>query len=223
MAADRTLGNEVRDFAEWHLGRRYFLVWAVSIADEQIRARVDAAQQCLSPWLIADYRRQHHITVHVCGFPARERLQPDDFPFAAAFRQFDALRNMAGTARGPFELEIGGFGSFSSAPYLPVADPTGRLEQFRQLLAVEGLEVRDVEYVPHITLGLYRGAHEVADIVAATRSLRQQPAITLPVRYLDLLAYEASVIGGPLQIVYRLDLVNNLLFPGKLFSLLRAP
>ena len=76
LAEPLTLRNERRDFPEWHRGRPHYLLWAIDTDLAAVRARVVAAQRALDGLLLDGYRRQPHITLALCGFPARG-AEPD--------------------------------------------------------------------------------------------------------------------------------------------------
>ena len=117
LAEPLTLRNERRDFPEWHRGRPHYLLWAIDTDLAAVRARVVAAQRALDGLLLDGYRRQPHITLALCGFPAHGAAPAaDEFDLAWLQARVAALE----AARiAPFTLALGGLESFSSAPLLP--------------------------------------------------------------------------------------------------------
>jgi len=208
-----------RDFSEWHRGRERYALWAI-VPDEALLAkRLAEAEASLAGLLLPVYRRQPHITLHVCGFPANCRRYDDDFLPDQLQAQLAAL---ALVAVSPFVLEVGGLGSFATAPYLTVDDPTGALAPLRSALAVAGGEWRESAYVPHITVGLYAGAYPVARVARGRSQLAADP-VSLPMSRIALMTYDSRVVGGPLQTVAEFDLADKLLRPESSSSLFVAP
>ena len=80
LAEPLTLRNERRDFGDWHRGRPHYLLWAIDVDLPAVRSRITAAQRALDGLLLDGYRRQPHITLALCGFPARTaRPAVDEF------------------------------------------------------------------------------------------------------------------------------------------------
>ena len=132
LAEPLTLRNGRRDFPEWHRGRPHYLLWAIDTDLPAVRARVVAAQRALDGLLLDGYRRQPHITLALCGFPARG-AEPavDEFDLAWLQARVAALE----AARvAPFTLAIGGLESFSSAPFLHVGGALAALAALRACL-----------------------------------------------------------------------------------------
>jgi len=216
LAAGQTQCNVLRDFPEWHKGRSRYAVWALSLTDDRLLRRLDEARVCLAPYLLADYQRQSHVTLHVCGFPAAIHHHDDDFVFGQLQRQFNALH---GLGEIPFELSIGGLGSFTTAPYLTVHDSSGVLGRLRQALACGSNEWREADYIPHITVGLYNGVYSVEELSRRMAPLATPEPLNLSFRRVALMTYASEEIGGTLETVCEYDLADNLLFPGSLFNL----
>lgn len=197
-----TLPCQLRDFPEWHQGRARYWLWSIPVQCPAVLQRMQAARQLLGDWLHPPGRRQAHITLFVCGFAIPSPRLDDDIAPAVLEAQRKAL---AGLRPEAFELGIGGLDSFASAAFLGVRDD-GRLEQLRQALAQLSPEVRQAEYVPHLTLGLYRHATSAAQWRERAAPLRDCPPLTLPVRELQLLSYAAAEPQGPLRIEARVAL-----------------
>lgn len=198
-----TVPAEARDYPEWRRGRIAYAVWAVMLdisAHPAVLARYQVLQTLLAQqgWLLSGYVRQPHITVHVCGFAAETSRYDDDFTAAHYQQQCAALQQAQ--PRG-FTLEIGGFGSFASAPYVQVQDPEGGLAALRSALALGGDEWRETPYHPHLTLGLYGQRIATTDVAEHMTPFLTMPPLSLPVRQLELLHYDSRVMGGALQVI----------------------
>ena len=117
-----TIPSELRDFPEWHRGRKLYAVWILRCDEnDAIKAKFKAARAHLSDYLLKHYHRQPHITLFVCGFLVEAHQFNDDFTQAQLMAQVQAL----GKANiQPLEIEIGAMNSFASAPFLEVRDPS---------------------------------------------------------------------------------------------------
>ena len=194
-AAGLTLANERRDFPEWHLGRPRYALWALDVDVAPVRQRVQAAQRHLAHWLLADYQRQPHITLSLCGFPSDTPRHADDFGLDALRAQLDALQQ---AQFEPFEIEIGALATFTSAPYLSVSDAGGHIAALRAcLMGGEGGE-SGLTYTPHVTVGLYADAWPMPAVQARLASFAVDAPLRLRVVGVSLMAYAAAEIGGPL-------------------------
>jgi 2'-5' RNA ligase len=196
-AAGLTLANERRDFPEWHLGRPRYALWALDVDVAPVRQRVQAAQRHLAHWLLADYQRQPHITLSLCGFPSDTPRHADDFGLDALRAQLDALQQ---AQFEPFEIEIGALDSFTSAPYLTVGDAGGHIAALRRCLTGEAGEAGEPGfiYTPHVTVGLYADAWPTAAVQARLDSFACAAPLRLRVTGVSLMAYAAREIGGEL-------------------------
>ena len=190
-----TLRNERRDFREWHRGRPHYLLWAIDVDLPAVRTRVAAAQRALDGLLLDGYRRQPHITLALCGFPARgAEPAADEFETAWLQARVEALE----TARiAPFALALGGLESFSSAPFLHVAGAHGALAALRACLHAHTPHPQG-EYVPHVTVGLYADAHPTATVAARFDAFAPGPPLHCAVERIALMGYAAAEIGGAL-------------------------
>ncbi|MET4163285.1 2'-5' RNA ligase [Marinobacterium sp. MBR-111] len=190
-----TIPCELRDYPEWHFGRQMYCVWTLPVRDRLVLERLQAAQQHLLPWLHQNYRRQAHITLFVCGFDALVQHRDDDFTRQAQQLQCEALEMLA---QASFSLQIGGLDSFASAPYLQVNDPEGVLAVLREQLETINPEVRQADYVPHLTVGLFQQALSWSQLQARINSFNRAESLTLRVSELELSCYRASELFGPL-------------------------
>lgn len=187
-----TLPSEQKDFVEWRQGRTHFAVWALDL-DLPVLHQASAEIRVLSgEYWLADYLRQPHLTVGLCGFPVANAAQLDDYALARFTAQCQALLD---AAPSPFELEIGAPDSFTSAAYFSVRDLDGGIENLRRTLS-GGAE--DSGFIPHVTFGLYREVFPLPDVLAKLQASHVLPPVRLRINKLVLMTYEAAIIGGPL-------------------------
>ncbi|ENO80655.1 2'-5' RNA ligase family protein [Thauera mechernichensis] len=206
LAEPLTLRNERRDFGDWHRGRPHYLLWAIDVDLPAVRSRITAAQRALDGLLLDGYRRQPHITLALCGFPARTaRPAVDEFDRHWLQARIDAL---AAARITPFTVAIGALESFSSAPFLHVDGADGPLGALRACLHADTPHPQG-EYVPHVTVGLYADAyptHSVAqrfDVCAPVVPLR------CTIERISLMGYVAAEIGGALFTLAEWDLAAH--------------
>jgi 2'-5' RNA ligase len=211
--------NVQRDFIEWHRGRSRYVLWGIDVDLPALTLRIAAAQTQLDGLLLADYERQPHITLTLCGFPGAgplgsASLPPDEFGAQLLNQQITTLQRIQPK---PFEIEIGDLSSFASAPYLSVADSYGGIETIRSCLD-PGSDTH--AYTPHVTVGLYADAWSTPCVRSKLTAFAQYPAIPIRVARIGLFSYEASVIGGPLVCLatYSLDEKRLRLYGASLFE-----
>ncbi len=200
MHAGHSLAVQWRDYPEWHQSRSRYGVWCLPVECPQVLQRWQAVRAALGDWLHPDQRRQPHITLFVCGFPCVQPERDDDFAASALQAQLDALTRQPLPA---FSLQIGGLASYAGAPYLQVRDPGAALQPLRNLLAAHSREIRFAPYDPHLTLGLYQQRRALAEL---PQSLRDLPALELPISELQFCSYEARDLAGPLRVEQRIAL-----------------
>jgi 2'-5' RNA ligase len=192
LKAGHTLANVRRDFPEWHLGRPDYALWALDVDTQAVSQAVAVAAHHLDGLLLDGYRRQPHITLALGGFPTATPTHADDYGPAA----FDAhLRALRSLGLAPFEIDIGGLASFTSAPFLSVGDPDGGIQRLHQALGGERPEGR---YIPHVTVGLFSGAWPTAEVLPRLEALADLPPIRCRIERVSLMRYAATKIGGPL-------------------------
>jgi len=203
-SADSTIGSERRDFVEWHRGRSPYVFWALDVDIPEVRNELSRVEHHLSGLLLNDYQRQPHVTLDLCGFPARLPNAPDEF---SAVLLRDQLHRLRAAGLVEFELEIGGLSSFVSAPYLQVSETAGRLVSIRECLAENGINRLQGNYVPHCTVGLYVAAWPAGPVVERLRAYHGQSTIRYLARRISLMSYHPTEIAGPLALLgdYWLD------------------
>ena len=203
-----TFRNEQRDFPEWHLGRPRYALWALDLDLPSIRHRMAMAAAHLSGLLLADYSRQAHVTLSLCGFPSALPQRTDDFSAAALAMQLAALR----LARPlPFDIEVGKLASFASAPYLAVRDAGGHITALRESLAGGSLKDDADPYTPHVTVGLYADAWPIPAVQARLASFAGAEALRVPIAGISLLSYASAQIGGALTCMAHYDFQSDTL------------
>lgn len=203
-----TLRNEQRDFPEWHLGRPHYALWALEVDIPAIRQRVAAAEGHLSGLLLANYCRQPHVTLSLCGFPSACPEHVDDFGAAALAAQLAALRR---AQPRPFDIEVGALASFASAPYLAVQDAGGQIAVLRKCLAGGSLKDFGDPYVPHVTVGLYADAWPLLEVQTRLASFADREALRLRISGISLLSYASAHIGGALACMAHYDFQSETL------------
>ena len=203
-----TLRNEQRDFPEWHLGRPHYALWALDVDVPAIRQRVAAADGHLSGLLLADYCRQPHVTLSLCGFPSACPQQADDFGAATLAAQLAALRR---AQPRPFDIEVGALASFASVPYLAVQDAGGQIAALRECLTGGSLNDSYGAYTPHVTVGLYADAWPISAVQARLASFAATDALRLHISGISLLSYASAHIGGALACMARYDFQSETL------------
>lgn len=204
--AEHTLRNERRDFAEWHRGRTHYALWALRLRSPALEQRVQAAQVHLAPWLLDGYRRQPHITLGLCGFLSGTPTEGDDFGASTLQTQLDALRQLR---PAPFAIAIGELDSFSSVPYLRVQADPAPLRALRLCLAGNAaINTPHDRYLPHVTVGLYGGVWPLSALREVFSGFGHHEALQLEVGGIELLAYAARDIGGPLQALADYDFAS---------------
>lgn len=195
LADPMTLRNERRDFPEWRRGRQRYVLWALDVDTSSVRSRVVAARQALDGLLLDGYRRQPHVTLALCGFPAATcATAHDEFDHRLIAAQVTALRTQGLAA---FEVDIGGLESFSSAPFLTVSGGRDAFTLIRRCLHNEGPHPSG-PYVPHVTVGLYSDAWPTKKVADRFAQIPPLPSLHLRVTRLSLLSYAAAQVGGAL-------------------------
>lgn len=200
-----TVVADLRDYPEWHRGRRRYGVWIVPVVQAELIDYITRARAMLSDVLYPCTLRQPHLTVFVCGFHRPRGTAGDDFLPRQLRSQIAALRSGAPACA---RLPLAAPDSFASAAFLPVADPEGRIARWRQLLGQSMREIRPSPYVPHITLGLYRQRLDAATVRERLEQLPTPPA-ALAATELHYTTYAAQNQFGPLRSERRHVLSNE--------------
>jgi len=201
-----TVRNEVRDFVEWHRGRAPYVFWGLLLDSSALDGQLARAASWLDGLLLDGYVREPHVTLDVCGFPAD--LSADEESFTPALIDAQVTRLVA-AAPAPFSIRIGGLDSFTSAPFLKVFDVDRGIAGLRQCLAENGRHRLFGDYVPHVTVGLYRDAWPVPAVAERIAACPTADELAMTIGQADLLGYAPSVIGGALTRLGRFDLASR--------------
>ncbi|MDP3440488.1 MAG: hypothetical protein U0989_20145 [Azonexus sp.] len=195
-----TLPSEQKDFVDWRRGRAFYSVWALDF-DIAVLCQASAEmRRVLSDYALAGYVRQPHLTVGLCGFPAAQVGQADDYSLGCFATQREALQR---AWPKPFWVEIGAPASFTAAAYFSVHDLDGGIANLRQIL--DG-GAQNAGFVPHVTFALYRAVFPLRKMLAVLRHGNSLGPLRLPVSKLSWMVYEAAIIAGPLTQVAEFDL-----------------
>lgn len=202
----QTVPSQRRDFVEWHRGRSPYVFWALDVDLPAVRRRLDGAARRLAGRLLADYARQPHVTLDLCGFPAHVPVADDEFDAA----HLDAcLCRLRSAAPGPLTIALGGTASFASAPYLIVDDLEGGIGRVRAALAGSDGNRLLGDYVPHVTIGLYGGRWPAAEVLGRLAEAAEAP-LPLRIDSVGLMAYAPAEIGGALSYLGDFDLRDGM-------------
>ena len=195
-----TIPSEMRDFPEWHHGRKSYAVWVLRCDEDQpIQEKFNAAREHLNDYLLGSYHRQPHITLFVCGFLVDKHQYNDDFTQEQLEAQIQTLGKVD---TKPFEIEIGDLNSFASAPFLEVHDPEEGISRLRKILSGGAREFRTAAYRPHLTVGLYANAFPSEKVLERIATLRNAP-VRWKMNKLTLATYQAEEVAGELH--YKFD------------------
>ncbi|MFT4977387.1 MAG: 2'-5' RNA ligase [Myxococcota bacterium] len=171
-------------------------MWLIRLHHPTISTRIQTIAAALGDVIAPTSLPDLHVTVSVAGFPTTSPERDDDISWSALEHQRKTLRFL------PFELEVGRAGSFSTAAFLEVRDPSGGLAHVRrQLLSTSG-EVRFAAYQPHVTIGVYRGDAPAAPICGVLGEHRSLVGVRVVVSSVELVTFEAASAGSPLETVW---------------------
>ncbi len=201
-----TVRNEVRDFVEWHRGRAPYVFWGLLLDSPALDGQLAQAACWLDGLLLEGYAREPHVTLDVCGFPAVQLEDNEAFSPELIDAQ---IARLAAAAPAPFSIHIGGLDSFTSAPFLKVFDVDRGIAGLRQCLAENGRHRLFGDYMPHVTVGLYRDAWPVPAVAERIAACTTGDELAMTVGQADLLGYAPSVIGGALTRLASFDLASR--------------
>ena len=185
-----TVACEDRDFTEWRGGAQHVLVWAVDVDVPEVRAMIASARQRWADVLLPRYDRQPHVTIGYGGPMPADGPAPMDEVYTAE-RVEEAHAAVEALRLQPFEVRIGGWGSFQMSPFVAARAP--ELEALAEALG----EGRERPYVPHVTIGHYGVAVPLAE-VAVLGECWESPEVVVPVDRVSLMRYDAADIAGSL-------------------------
>jgi len=204
-----TLVAELRDYPEWHRGRKRYGVWVLPVVQPALLDYLARMRHALADLLHPSALRQPHVTVFVCGFHQARRRADDDFSSGLLRKQWALLCREAPRR---VTLPLAKPDSFAGAAFIPVHDGEGQIARWRERLGSISEEVRQAAYVPHITLGLYR--HRVdAPTIRQRLAALEAPPVALSATELHYVTYAARDSLGPLRIQRRWRLVGDAALP----------
>lgn len=209
---------EDRNFADWHRGCPWCAVWLLRVDVPLLCAAVEHARAAIAPWLLPRYARQPHVTLAYRGLMAGQQPHAHaEFGLQQLQRDVQALQSAYIPA---FDVEIAGFGSFSTVPYIAVASSAALQRCHDVLMALAPYP--DWHYVPHVTLGHYARQLPIPTVL---HQLQQHAAgqqiAPVPVSALWLARYQTEDIAGRLFFEGRFDLHTQRYHaaPGALLAL----
>jgi len=194
LSQKMTLPALKRSYPEWHKGRERYYVWCVDVDSKEVLDRFNNSKKKYQHFIVNPYHRKAHITVAAVGFLSEEKLYNDDITVADINQHISTI-NKANLS--PFQLHVGSVNSFQSAPFIEVANPSHELGLLRDLLLNNHNDFRSVDYIPHITLGIYNAEYCVDDIGIDGACLSP---LMLDVSALNLYSYDAFDIGSELRL-----------------------
>ena len=200
MPFTRTIACQNRDFPEWHGGRTHALVWALLLEEPDVEKCVADARLRLEGLLLPRYERQSHVTVAFAGLVAEP-----DLPGYNEEHLATDLATITPLLDGPVEVRATGWGSFPMVPYLAVESDW--LHRARAAMEPNAVELHQMSYVPHVTLGHWSGEWPRESVLE--RLDAPLPERTWQVSMLSLLRYETHDIAGPLEPVGQIDLITG--------------
>ena len=188
-----TIPTLTHDYPEWHQGREDYALWYVEIHQPELVEYLDHLRQIFFNELLQPNIRQFHITLFVCGFLTHNELQfDDDFSEEQLKQQIELLKQMNFES---FKLTTGMIRSFDSALFVEVFDPEDRLSKIRNQFYKVNSEPAALNYLPHITLGLYHSEMNAAHIFSKISEVEQK-TFEIKVSHLTFATYKAKVLQG---------------------------
>ena len=206
LSKKRTVATRKKNFYEWHKNRLKYYFWAVGVNASSIESRLVEAKEHLSSYLLRKYDRMPHVTIYVCGFMVGNRQLIDDYDDQLFAQHLSVLEKMD---LSPFNLNVFGVNSFTTAPFLEVVDSNDNLGVIRNALISVRSEDRHVEYIPHITIGLYSGhfcCREVGDLICGIGSY---DALNIKVNSISLMSYDSRDVGSVLRVEHDVKLESG--------------
>ncbi|MFQ3324440.1 MAG: 2'-5' RNA ligase [Pseudomonadales bacterium] len=186
------------DFHDWHGGVEYYGFWALIIEDSEWLKVVSEAASCLSPYVHKEYRRQPHVSIIAGGLMSEQYYSP-----TIINKHKQALLQ---ASMPSFSIRLVGLDSFTSAPYLTVADTDGGLDCLRKQLLAIASEDNLENYQPHITLGLYKDEFftiAIGETMSAFNMAMVKPHIVTEVKFCS---YQTNDIQGRITVLDSIEL-----------------
>lgn len=202
-APAHTQACEDRDFSEWHQGCPWCAVWVVRVDAAPVQAMLQTMRARMAAYVLPRYERQAHVTVAYRGLMASDPAHTHA-PFGMADLQRDIDRLKTAQPQ-PFALQLQGVGSFTTVPYLAVAEAPD-LHALHRGMTV-GAPHAGWSYVPHVTMGHYACEVPMSRVLqclqdAAPAGVWWQALIG----EIWLARYRTHDIAGPLYLEGKFDL-----------------
>ncbi|WP_173910546.1 2'-5' RNA ligase family protein [Acinetobacter sp. Marseille-Q1618] len=183
------------DYAEWHQGRENYALWYIEITEPTLLKYLNRLREHFSAFLFQPNIRQFHITLFICGFLTQNNpVLNDDFPTLHLEQQIQEIIQQAFKS---FKVSTGNIQSFDSALFVEVLDLKNSLSNIRTLLAKNHSEIAALQYLPHITLGLYNQAYSATQIFQTIENIPQKH-FEINIEHLTFGYYKAKIIQGQL-------------------------
>lgn len=183
------------DYAEWHQGRENYALWYIEITEPTLLKYLNKLREHFSAFLFQPNIRQFHITLFICGFLTQNNpVLNDDFPTLHLEQQIQEIIQQAFKS---FKVSTGNIQSFDSALFVEVLDLENSLSNIRTLLAKNHSEIAALQYLPHITLGLYNQAYSATQIFQTIEKIPQKH-FEINIEHLTFGYYKAKIIQGQL-------------------------
>jgi 2'-5' RNA ligase len=199
--AAATIAWDDIDFNEWHGGVKHYGFWALIIDDSEWLEAVNQAASYLSPYVLAGYRRQPHVSLIAGG------LMSDQNYSAASINKHKQALIKANIS--PFSISLAGLDSFTSAPYLTVVDDSGSLEYLRAQLLASASEDNLDSYQAHITLGLYNGEFSTIALGKTITGFDAPVVKPLIVSEVKFCSYQTNDIQGRITVLDSIEFNNS--------------
>lgn len=183
------------DYAEWHQGRENYALWYIEITEPTLLKYLNRLREHFSAFLFQPNIRQFHITLFICGFLTQNNpILNDDF---AKLHLEQQIQEIIQQAFKSFKVSTGNIQSFDSALFVEVLDLENSLSNIRALLAKNHSEIAALQYLPHITLGLYNQAYSATQIFQTIENIPQKH-FEINIEHLTFGYYKAKIIQGQL-------------------------
>jgi 2'-5' RNA ligase len=195
---DETIAWDDIDFYDWHCGIECYGFWALIIDNSEWLTVVNEAAIYLSPYVHKEYRRQPHVSIIAGGLMSEQYYSP-----AIIDKHKQILLN---ATMSSFSISLVGLDSFTSAPYLKIADDDGGLDRLRNQLLATASEDNVENYQPHITLGLYKGEFStiaLSETINAFNMTTVKPHVVTEVKFCS---YQTNDIQGRITVLDNIEL-----------------
>lgn len=191
----RVIPTLSHDYAEWHQGRENYALWYIEITDQTLLDYLNTLREHFSAFLLQPNIRQFHITLFVCGFLTENQLLlNDDFSTDQLQQQ---IQHIIQQSLQSFKITTGKIQSFDSTLFVEILDHKNSLSEIRNILTQYHCEITTLQYLPHITLGLYNKEYKASEIFQAIEH-SQKKFFEINVEYLTFGYYKAKMIQGQL-------------------------